>query len=309
MTTLGRLLALLATCATAAPLHAQEAGRFPKLAELPGSTRAMALGGAYVMDAGAPDALFQHPALLRNASGLSVDVQRWGERGSGAAAAAATGWFGGRVGVGLGLRTLQYGGPGPGDGAAPAGQAHLFEPGVTPVSERIASLGLAGTLFDLSVGIAVDLVEERIGGVRAGAALVDIGLAREIGPVTAGVTVEDLGREILGPRDDLAPRSALVGVGGYGWEVGFLDVGAAAMARFTDDRVRFGGGVELGYWPLRGRTFVARVGAMRTEPEDDARPWTAGFSYRGDSLVLEWAFQPVRGAPEGGTHRFSVGWH
>ncbi|MCA1791921.1 MAG: hypothetical protein LC667_19365, partial [Thioalkalivibrio sp.] len=38
--------------------------------DLPSSTRAMALGGAHVMDGGQSDAIFQHPELLRNASGM-----------------------------------------------------------------------------------------------------------------------------------------------------------------------------------------------------------------------------------------------
>ena len=44
-------------------------------------------------------------------------------------------------------------------------------------------------------------------------------------------------------------------------------------------------------------------------PDDsEARPITLGFAYWGDSLVLEWGYQPFDGAPESGTHRFSIGW-
>ena len=48
----------------------------------------------------------------------------------------------------------------------------------------------------------------------------------------------------------------------------------------------------VGYYPVTGRTFVVRAGG-RTVPEGEASPLTLGASYWGDSLVLEYAFQPV----------------
>ncbi|MGY8777948.1 MAG: hypothetical protein ACKVIN_07470, partial [Longimicrobiales bacterium] len=126
---------------TATEVSAQAAGVLPKTTQLPASTRAMALGDSYVMNAGHADALFYHPALLAGASGVGFEIQRWGANSSSATVSAAVQWLGG--GVGIGVRTLQYSAFGAGMLAAPAGQDHLFGFGSVPVSERVATIGYA----------------------------------------------------------------------------------------------------------------------------------------------------------------------
>jgi len=140
-----------------ANLGAQTAGALPRVLELPASTRAMALGDAYMMNARHADALFYHPALLTGASGFGLDLQRWGANSSSSTISAARQWLG--LGIGVGLQTLQYGAPGEGFDAAPGGQDHLFVLGASPVSERIATIGLAKELFGIDVGIATKVVE------------------------------------------------------------------------------------------------------------------------------------------------------
>src|SRR5690606_20855009 len=147
--------------------------------------------------------LFTHPALLTQASGFSLDLQRWGEQASLASASAATGWFGGDIGVGIGIRALQYTGPGPGEAAAPSGDDHLFSAGSTPVSERVAALGVSRAFFGIGIGASIELLEERVGGVSASALNVDLGVARRVGPVTVGVTTQDWGYAPLGERGDV----------------------------------------------------------------------------------------------------------
>lgn len=298
------LITLLSPSAAAA----QTPGSLPKLSELPASTRAMALGDAYMIGAGQPDALYYHPALLTGSSGLSVDMQRWGPDTNAASVTAATQWFGGDIGVAVGLRTLQYSAPAPGVAAAPPGQDHLFEIGGTPVSERIAVLGVSRGILGFEVGASVKLLEERVGGVRAAVTRVDIGAAHEIGPLTLAVTLQDWGYEPVGPRGDVGPARAVYGLGSYGWEVGILDIGATATASVSDGNTWFGGGVEVGYWPLQGRTIVARLGFRGVPEGDGARPVTLGLAYWGDTLIVEWGFHPVADAPDGGTHRLSIGW-
>ena len=80
-------------------LAAQNAGTLPRVLQLPASTRAMALGDAYMMDARHADAVFYHPALLTDASGFGLDVQRWGANSSSTTVSAARQWFGGGVGT------------------------------------------------------------------------------------------------------------------------------------------------------------------------------------------------------------------
>lgn len=294
------VLALLAPGGAAA----QTAGSLPRVFELPASTRAMALGDAYVMTAGHADALFYHPALLTDAGGFGLDVQRWGDESTSAAASAAMQWLGG--GIGVGLLSLQYSGPGTGAAAAPAGQDHLFGAGAAPVSERVAVVGHGRELFGISVGAAAKVVEERVDASRSTTVMFDVGAATEVGPVTVGLTVRDLGQEPLVEPEDRTPRVVL-GVGGYGRPLGIFDVGLSAAAHWTEDRATVSGGVEVGYWPIRGRTFVARVGFQ--DPDgSDLSAFSFGFAFWGDNVTAEWAFRPYSGPGSAGTHRFGLRW-
>jgi hypothetical protein len=180
----GAVLASLSVgLGTIAPTSAsgQSEGVLPRTTRLPASTRAMALGDAYAMDSGHADAIFYHPALLTGAGGFGLELQRWGSAASAAAASGAVQWLGG--GVGIGLRSLQYGAAGSGTAAAPRGQDAMFDFGTTPVSELVGTIAYAReTWFDIDLGVAVDLVDERVGTQRHGVTLFDVSLAREVGP-------------------------------------------------------------------------------------------------------------------------------
>ena len=306
MRLLPTVLIALATTVTSVEVAAQTEGSLPRSFDLPASTRAMGLGGAYMMNARQADAIFYHPSLLRQATGFGVDFQRWGSQSSSSSAAAATSWLGG--GVGVGLLTLQYGAPGEGVAAAPAGQDHLFELGRSPVSERVATVGLARRFFGIDFGLSAKLVEERIADARDAETQFDMGASREVGPLTVGLTVRDLGKEPVVGDGGFEPGRVLLGVGSYGWVLGPLDVGVAAAADIGGGDTVLAGGVEVGYWPIRGRTFVGRVGVMGVPAGSKAGPFSFGFAFWGDNLVAEWAFVPVSGATDGGTHRFGLHW-
>ncbi len=289
-----------------ASIWAQTEGVLPKLTQLPASTRAMALGDSYMMDAGHADAIFYHPALLTGARGFGLDVQRWSGESSSTAVSGAMQWLGG--GIGVGLRTLQYGAPGLDVAAAPPGQDHLFEFGPVPVSERSATLGYAhGIPFNIDFGASVNFIDERVDTSQESVVLFDVSVARQIGPVIVGVTVHDLGEK---PILDAGakPSRVVIGAGNYGQRLSFLDIGYTANVGFADDAVTYGGGLELGYWPIQGRTFVARVGFQDVPEGSDASPVTTGFAFWGDDITIEWAFRPFSGADEGGTHRFGLRW-
>ncbi len=289
-----------------ADLYAQTAGALPRVLQLPASTRAMALGDAYMMNARHADALFYHPALLNSASGFGLDIQRWGTKSSSTTVSAAQQWWGG--GIGVGLQTLQYGAPGTGADAAPGGQDHLFTLGATAVSERVATVGVARELFGIDVGFATKLVEQRVGTARDAGLLFDLGVATEVGPVTAGLTYRNAGEDLSpGGLDIARPDGLTLGVGAYGQELGILDIGVTGALTYVGDETIPSGGLEVGYWPIRGRTFVARIGARRV-PEGDAGLVSLGFAYWGDDITLEWAFQPVDVEGASGTHRFGVRW-
>ncbi|MDZ7780984.1 MAG: hypothetical protein U5R14_13775 [Gemmatimonadota bacterium] len=289
------------TVGVVTPLTAQSG--YPALGpDLPSSTRAMALGGAYVMDAGRADAVFRHPELLRGAGDMTLDLQRWGSAASTASVSAATSWFGGDLGVGVGVQTVQQTGNPGSDVDGPYAQDPMFVHGGIGISERAAVLGLSAALEEVDWGLSLRLTEAFVGvpGVDRYSDLeLGFGAAREVGPVTVGAAYHDVLRSV---------SELTVGVGGYGWELGFLDVGLSGRLDYYDADIQVGGGLELGYWPIRGRTFIARIGAQTTPDPTAARPFTFGFAYWGDALTVEWAFQPFDGMPESGTHRFSVGW-
>ena len=300
-------LATLLTLLAASPSSAQTVGALPRVAELPASTRAMALGDAYMMDSGHADAVFYHPALLTRASGFGLDVQRWGANATSAAASAAVAWLGG--GVGIGVQTLQFAASSAALAAAPAGQDHLFDSGTLGVSERIALLGYARELFGFDVGVVGKLVEERIGSSHDTGALVDVGIATDVGPLTAGLSWRNLGQTVSSRFTEFErPERVTLGVGGYGEQLGPLDVGVSAAVSYASSEWLPSAGVEVGYWPIQGRTFVGRVGVRRV-PGGQASPISLGFAFWGDDIVLEWGFQPFDGAADGGTHRFGVRWH
>lgn len=300
------LIALIALASLTAPLTGQSANDLPLASEVPASTRAMALGGSYMMNAGHADALFYHPALLTTSRGFGLELQRWSPSATATAASAATEWWGG--GVGVGLQTVQYSGPGAGVAVAPGGQDHLFSDQAVPASERVATVGMARDVLGVDVGVAGKLLDTRVGGARSSDVAVDLSVSSDVGPLTAAVTAKDLGREPMAASDDVGVSSWLVGLGAYGQEVGPLDLGFAASARFGSGRdTALGAGLEVGYWPINGRTFVARVGVQDVPEGSAASPFTFGFAFWGDAVVLEWAYQSF-GDLDDATHRFGVRW-
>jgi hypothetical protein len=289
-----------------ANVSAQTAGALPRVLELPASTRAMALGDAYMMNARHADAVFYHPALLTDASGFGLDLQRWGAQSTSSTLSAARQWLG--LGIGVGLQTLQYGALGEGLDTAPAGQDHLFTLGALPVSERVATIGIARELLGIDVGVATKMVEERIGAARDARLLFDFGVSTDLGPLTAALTYRNVGSDLsLGGTEMARPDALTLGVGTYGEQLGILDVGITGAVTYVGDEVIPSGGIEIGYWPIRGRTFVARIGARRV-PMGDASPLSLGFAFWGDNITLDWAFQPVDVSGASGTHRFGVRW-
>lgn len=286
--------------------QAQTPAREPAVVELAPGARALGLGFAPQLGADDPDLAFVHPALATGLSGFHVGTSLFQGGGTGYSLSAANSdWLGG--GVAASLHTLEFLTPGPGQ--RPGGLDPLFDQDGSEVgvSEMAATLTYARDLFGVDVGVSGRLTTQRFDGSSVTTAMADVGAALPVGPLTAALTVRNLGREPeLGDGTLRLPTEVVLGVGGYGQQVGPLDLGLAAqVARRDDGEFTYGGGLEVGYWPVRGRTFVGRVG-FRNVPEGDASPVTFGGSFWGDDLVLEYAFQPVSG--EDGLHRITVGW-
>lgn len=270
---------------------------FPRVDWLSGSVRALGLGGAYQIGAPGSDAIFHYPSAVAGAGGFAAQLQLWGSGGSAAFLSAATPWFGGAVA--LGLSNLSFGAD---SSRASVAQEALFASGPVATTRGAAHLGYARGWGPVEVGAAVKLGEERVGSSVARAALLDLGASAELWELTVAAAYQNLGSGEMGSL----PGRLRFGAGGYGLELGPLDVGVAAELAKADSWLP-GAGIELGYWPVAGRTYVLRAGLRRLT--EGGRGHTLGFSYWGDDLALEWAFQPVAEAADAaGTHRFSVGW-
>ncbi|HSG48878.1 MAG TPA: hypothetical protein VLA43_13750, partial [Longimicrobiales bacterium] len=293
------LLALVSALASSA-VHAQTPGREPALLELIPGARSLALGMALQVSDRDPDLAFVHPALAVGAGGIRGGYTAFGHAAGGYTLSAGTDWFGG--GVAVSLHSLEYLADPGGPGLREAGLDDFLTepPSGAGVSESAATLTYARTLFGVQVGVSGRFFSQRFAGRRSTGEAVDLGAATSVGPLKVALSARNLG------GDSDLPEELVLGAGAYGRPVGPLDLGAAAQLRYRDDgEVEVGAGLEFGYWPIRGRTFVGRVG-VRNIPEGSARPVTVGGSFWGDSLVLDYAFQPMEGLD--GIHRITVGW-
>ena len=335
-----RLLALgwiaLALSSSAISLPAQEREREhdhhppgPPILELLASTRALALGGAFWIGSGA-HAVFHHPALI---SGQGLDLSLGGSyRGNGDSDSgehgrqgyggdddshrarhdaihmvlgASVAWLGGTVAAGLAV--FDYGAGGEremserertrseGDRAGAVGRSWR---GAT---EFVGTVGYAREVFGFDVGAAAKVVGQSVAGARARTVALDFGVARGIGPVSAALSVQNLGRDLkLGGGHTPLPKRVMLGVGTGGRRpVGPLDIGGAVqVAREGGGEIVPGGGVEVAYWPIVRRVFIVRVGAGRVV-EGDGLPVTFGAGFEGDRIRVDYSYSehdPMLGA-------------
>jgi hypothetical protein len=286
------------------PLDAQTPGRAAPLLELAPGARAAGLGGAAQLGVQDPDHLFTHPAFL-GSGGFRFTA--WAIDGGATIASMATGTaaFGGTIG--FGVRAAEWNGSVPVDGAG--GLDELVSGGATGRSAVAATVGYRRDfpfdLLGLELGATATLVSDRVDDTRDRGVSFDVGVGRGIGPLDISLAARNLGGELEIPAETALPARYELALGGYGHQLGPLDVGAAGRVGVRDDdEVVFGGGVEFGYYPVQGRTFVVRVGGQSV-PEGDASPVTLGGTFRGDNVVVDWAWRDVDGSA---VHVFTIGW-
>jgi hypothetical protein len=278
-------LAALALAALAPAARAQA----QLVLQLPASTRAAALGNSYAMASAESDAIFYHPALLNSARGIAGSVAFHGSDGRQFGVSGALEWWNG--GVGFGLQTVSYGG--------------LASTGPSAGGESVASAAYARTLLGFRIGVAGKLIDLRIRDERDETAAADIGIARSVGPVTLGVTGRNIGRD---PSIDSAavdlPTDVTLGAATGTRPVGPLDLMAAASASWRRDETwAAGGGIEVSWWPIQGRTFTGRAGYRWVE-DSDVKPLTLGAGFTGDRIAIDWAFEDVENGDA--THRLTI---
>jgi hypothetical protein len=300
--------AALLTCGLsvgAAPALAQEGAGLFQSATLTTGARALALGGVASPGGADADAVFIHPALANSAGGIRLGYSNFSEGARGISLATGTNWLGSAVH--LSIRSLDYdlALPGTGSTAVPEGLGGLsLAPGATgdPVSETAATLTLGREVAGFQVGISGrSIFQQRSGVDRRSVQSVDLGVARRLGPASLALS----GRNLGSARG--LPSEAVLGLGSQAIPLGPLDVAVAAQLRAPDGGdVTGGGGLEIGYWPIQGRTFIARIG-VRDGVGDLVSPWSLGAAFQGDDIRIEWAWVQVEDAR--GFHRITLGWN
>ena len=298
-----RFVGIAAVCVVPAVARAQAAGFGPIVLQLPASTRAIGFGDAYV-GVREPEAVFYNPAQLGVRPGVAVSAERYGSVST--AGAVASTYVFGRFGVGIGAQMLDYRALGPAyPEAAPNGEPLLAD-GPFPASSLVAAAALEMAYKGIRWGLTQKLAQDRVSDGRDGVWLTDVGAAREIGPVTVGATVQNLGAspKMLGTRAAL-PTRGTIGVAAAGVPLGALfDLAASGAVSVRHcARVSPAGGVELGYVPIDGVTFAGRIGARLPE-ENGAAPITLGASFTFDRVSIDYGFEPYQGSGSG--HRIGI---
>lgn len=278
---------LLFLCA--APAQAQIRDNAPLLLQLPASTRALGLGDAYHLAGADNDAIFYHPGLLDEARGIGGSLALFDRATLVTMSGAAEFWSGG---VGFGVQSLSYSAATRTSGAFARGEAGLGESGNVNASEMAVSAGYARAIKGFRVGLVGRYIEMRVPGERDVTFAADVGIARRVGFVTAGFSARNMGRAPDLAGEDLAlPLTLTLGASTQTHPLGPLDVSAAAaVSRWEDGTFVPHAGIEVGYWPVNGRTFIGRVG-IRYIDDSDIRPLTLGAGFVGDRIGVDYAVQ------------------
>lgn len=289
-------LLLLGTLPRAA--SAQGERHEPVILRFPGGTRAAAMANASIASRD-DEVIWYGPAQLVTARGASASWQRIGDADLRGVSAA---FQSGSLGIGIGAQYLAY--------AAPSGAP--FAPwrvgqsdDGSPASSLELAAGVARTFKGIRTGIVGRLVEENPGDARVIRGTFDVGAGKTIGPVTAGIAVQHIGRDAdAGQLAVRMPTQVTLGFNGDGLPLGVFDLaGGASVSLQRSGRIVPRTGWELGWVWIEGHALQARFGMHR--PEWEGQSWLSlGLGLTRDNLSLDYAFEPEADAPA--SHRFGI---
>lgn len=299
------VLLVVAALSFLVPCAAQSDGNAPLVLELPASTRGLGLGGAFVLSTGESDAIFHNAGALVEAEGVGLAVQRYQSSSTLGTFSAVTEWAGGSLA--LGIQALSYSSVVPWIEGIPFDADDLLTDAPVGASDLVGSVAYGREVLGFRIGVVGKAMEQRIGGGRDVTAAADIGVVRRVLGVTVGVSAQNMGPGLsIGGGDLPLPARITVGASTPSRPVGPLDLLlTTAVSRRRDGEIVPSGGVEFSWWPIVGRTFIARVGVRRV-PGDGAGPVTFGLGFRGDVISIDYAFEQFD-AP-GSSHRLGLSW-
>lgn len=298
-------VSLLLTVTSLAGAGAQSNGNAPLVLELPASTRALGLGGVFVLSGTTSEAVLHNPGLINAARGFGVDVQRYSSSGTLGTVSAATAL--GSGGLAVGVQVLSFGMAGASVVDVPFDARALLQPGPVAASEIVGTIGYGRVIKGFRIGVAAKVLEQRIGSNRDATAAFDIGMVRRVFGITWGIAAQNLGPGLgTGGPDVPLPHRVTLAAATSTRPVGPLDLLAiAAVSRRRDGEFIPAGGIEISWWPIIGRTFTGRIG-LRRVPDDGTSPVTFGAAFTADNFTIEYALEQFDGP--GAAHRFGLRW-
>ena len=305
------LLTSLSLPASAQVVTESETPTGPLILQLQAGTRALSMGGAYMITAPDADGIFYNPQLLSAARGFSLSTQRFGSAATLATFAAAL-----DANVGFGVQVLDYELPMFHTAEAIGSPAALSRGGGLTASEAVAMLGYARTIKGVRLGIAGKWAHHWSGDYSAGAGAVDVGSS--INPLNwlmVALSVQNLGGDFsIGPSDYKLPMMGTLLVTQRPRPIGPLDISLSGRVSAGPDVDTFGAvGADLGYWPFTGLTFAARAGLRfgtmthRLNPIDsrvEQGMFTAGGGVTWQRVTLDYAWEPFQNADD--SHRIGL---
>lgn len=299
------ILAAVAACLISPRAQAQASGSSVPLLELPASTRALALGNAFVAAGKDEASIFYNPAQLATIDKLSagLSVQQWFLGQTVAAAAAAVHALHGTAA--FGLQVLDYGSS---ERAFDDGGG-LGEPTGAEISagDYVASIAYGVSISKLRIGATGKYVNQRLVDESGGTGAVDFGAALDVKGVTLAASLQNVGGEIslAGDRRSL-PQLVRVGAAIPVRNVGPVDVLGTVELTHMDGETKPFGGVEVEYQAPGGVTILGRVGALDRPTGADISPVAFGGGVRALHFALDYAYEGS--AVFGAMHRVGVRW-
>lgn len=302
---------ILSTLCLSAIAQAQGGQTSGIVLELPASTRALALGGAYVA-AGVDDAVvFYNPSQLATLDdrAASFSVQPYLEGSTLGAASAALPVGPGMLGIGV--QVLSY------------GSTEEFICDNTTGCERGTATGRAVSANDLAatigygltwrtvrLGAAAKYVRQSLADASGGAPALDVGAAIDVWRgATIGVSVQNIGGDIsTGTTSAPLPRMLRLGAALPWRGLGPFDVlGTVEVAQAREGEVLPLGGAEITWTSANGLAFSARMGALAQTNDAATSPIAFGAGVRARHFALDYAYQSFD-AIALSTHRFGLRW-
>ena len=306
------LVALVALVALAPlALGAQAGSSAAIVLELPASTRAMALGGAYGA-VGSDDAvLFYNPAGLATVERMSAGLSVQRHLASSTLAAASGAAHVGPGTLGLGLQVLDYGSepeivPDPAYG----GERGIATGNDVSAQDLVATVGYGLARGRLRAGLGAKLVRQRIAGASGSAPAFDIGGAMDLPyGATLSAALQNVGGD-LAIAGTSAPLPKHLRLGAAMPIRGLMPVDLFVTGQLVqprEGRALPAGGIEAQWRSTNGLQLAARAGAA-SRPEDSAASMlTFGAGLASRHLGLDYAYQGYD-LVGGGVHRLGVRW-